>query len=343
MWRTDVAVDLATSAVRVFVRGRGVVLQEPSVVALDAETGDLLAVGQEALEMLGRAPDRIATLRPLRHGVLAHYRLAAQMLQPLLHRAVRRWGWQRIRAIVAVPPIATDVERRAALQACYDAGAHEVHVVSAPLAAAIGAGLPVEQVRGHMVVDVGAGTTDAAVFSMGREVATLSVRAAGDEMDEAIMRSLRRRHNLVVGDRTAQEVKHRVGVVAAEAVTAPRETTDVRGQDLTSGLPRMVTVTANEVAEALREPAQAIAEAVRAVLERTPAELAADVIATGLVLTGGGSLLRGLDRFIGQETGLPVRVADDPPTCVVRGAGKILEAMGRFRGFSAHSPARATT
>ncbi|HEY8498177.1 MAG TPA: rod shape-determining protein, partial [Limnochordales bacterium] len=313
-------------------------LQEPSVVAIDEERQEVLAIGQAAREMLGRTPGPVVAVRPLRNGVVANYQVTELMLRYFLRKALGGWHWGRPRVVACVPSVVTDVERRAIAEACREAGAREVHLVSEPMAAAIGAGLDVEEPVGNMVVDVGGGTTDIAVISLGSEVVADSVRVAGDSMDEAVARYLKRQHNLVVGERTAEDLKIELGTVDPEGTDSlpPR---DVRGRDAVTGLPRTQQVTAGEIREALMEPCMVIIEAVRRVLERTPPELAADIYERGVVMTGGGSLTRGLDRLLSRQTGLPVQVADDPITCVARGTGKILELMQRSRHL-ATLPAR---
>ena len=329
MFSPDIGMDLGTATVIVFVRGRGIVLQEPSIVAIDQDSQRFLAVGQPAREMLGRTPGAIVAVRPLRNGVVANYQLTELMLQYFLRKALGSRAWFKPRVVACVPSAVTDVERRAVVEACRQAGAREVHLLSEPMAAALGADIPVEEPRGHMVVDVGGGTTDVAVISMGREVVADSVRTAGDHMDEAIMRYLRRHKNLVVGERTAEDVKLAIGAADADAAGTADACLEVRGRDAVNSLPRTVTLTGREASEALQEPVQAIVEVVRGVLERTPPELAADIFERGLVLTGGGALLRALDRVLSRETGLPVHVADDPITCVARGTGKALEVLGQ--------------
>ena len=331
MLSADIGIDLGTATVIVFVRGRGIVLQEPSVVALDQETRQFLAVGQPAREMLGRTPGAVVAVRPLRNGVVADYHVTELMLQYFLRKALGRRAYFKPRVVACVPSAVTDVERRAVVEACRQAGAREVHLISEPMAAAIGAGIPVEEPRGHMVVDVGGGTTDMAVISLGAEVVSDSLQVAGDHMDEAIARYLRRHKGLLVGERTAEDVKLAVGFADPEAAEKAGLTVEVRGRDAVHGMPRTVTLTSREAAEALAEPVSAIVEGVHRVLERTPPELAADIYERGLVLTGGGALLRGLDRVLARHTGLPVHVADDPITCVARGTGRVLDRLSDHR------------
>ncbi|NLG70217.1 MAG: rod shape-determining protein [Firmicutes bacterium] len=330
MLSADVGLDLGTASVIIYVRGRGIVLQEPSVVAIDEERRQVLAIGQAARDMLGRTPGPIAAIRPLRNGVVAHYQVTELMLRYFLRKALGGWHLSRPRLVACVPSAVTDVERRAVAEACRQAGAREVHLISEPMAAAIGAGLDVEEPVGNMVVDVGGGTTDVAVISLGSEVVADSVRVAGDSMDEAVMRHLKRQHNLVIGERSAEDLKIELGTVDPEGAVdvPPRE---VRGRDAVTGLPRTQQVEAEEIRAALMEPAMSIVDAVRRVLERTPPELAADIYERGVVMTGGGALLRGLDRLLSQQTGLPVQLAEDPITCVARGTGKVLDLLQRNR------------
>ncbi|WP_370246498.1 rod shape-determining protein [Nocardioides sp.] len=319
----DMAVDLGTANTLVYVRGRGVVLDEPSVVALHEQTGEVLAVGRDAKEMVGRTPDHIRALRPLRDGVIADFEATEQMLRWFIARVHRRRYLARPRMVVCVPSGITPVERRAVQEAGYQAGARRVFIVEEPMAAAIGAGLPVHRPTGNMVVDVGGGTTEVAVISLGGIVTSLSIRTAGDDLDQAIITWLKKEHALMLGERTAEEVKTTLG----SAAPGPEDDVPhrVRGRDLVSGLPRTVEVTAAQVREALAEPLHAIVDAVRVTLDQTPPELAGDIMDRGIVLTGGGALLRGLDDRLRAETGMPVHVADDPLTSVALGAGRCVE------------------
>lgn len=326
MLSADVGVDLGTASVLVYVRGRGIVVHEPSVVALDENQEKVLAVGQAAREMLGRTPGHIVAVRPLRNGVIAYYEVTELMLRYFLRKALGQWTFIRPRVVACVPSAVTDVERRAIVEACRHAGAREVHLISEPMAAAVGAGIDVEEPRGNMVVDVGGGTTDIAVLSLGSEVVSDSLRVAGDHMDEAVVRFLKRQHNMVIGERTAEDLKLQIGTVDP-AADESLENTAVRGQDSVTGLPRTVEVRPGELRAALMEPVGAIMEAVRAVLERTPPELAADIYERGIVMTGGGALLKGFDRVMSQSFGLPVHLAEDPITCVARGTGRVLDLM----------------
>lgn len=318
----DMAVDLGTANTLVYARGRGVLLDEPSVVALDSRSGEILAVGHEAKRMLGRTPDSITAIRPLRDGVIADFEATEQMLRYFIRQVHRRRGLAKPRMVICVPSGVTAVEQRAVKEAGYQAGARRVYIVEEPMAAAIGAGLPVHQATGNMVVDVGGGTTEVAVISLGGIVTSLSIRTAGDELDAAIVSWMKKEHSLLLGERTAEEVKVSLGSAFPRTDEPDAE---IRGRDLVSGLPRTVTVRAAEVRQALEEPLHAIVDAVRSTLDQTPPELAGDIMDRGIVLTGGGALLRGLDERIRHETGMPVHVADQPLTSVAMGAGKCVE------------------
>ena len=322
----DVAVDLGTANVLVYVKGRGIVLREPSVVAQDRDSGRVVAVGAEARRMLGRTPGHIVAVRPLREGVIADFDLTQVMLRHFLGRVTLRRALFRPRVMVCVPTGITDVERRAVVEAASQSGAGQTYLVEEPWAAALGASLDISEPAGQMVVDIGGGTTDIAVLSLGGIVLGTSVRVAGDKFDDAIVKYVRRRYNLLIGERTAEDLKVNVAAVLPEVRDV---TADVRGRDLVTGLPATVQVTTAELAEGLRETTGEVVAAIRGVLERTPPELAADIVDRGLVMTGGGSLLAGLDQLVARETCVPVHVADDPLSCVVIGAGKALEA-GRF-------------
>ncbi len=320
----DLAIDLGTSTTLVYVRGAGIALAEPSIVAVSVETGELVGVGADAKAMLGRTPEHIVTVRPLRDGVIADFDNAERMLRYLVGRVHKRSFWSRPRIIVAVPSGITGVERRAVRDACYSAGAREVHLMEEPMAAAIGAGLPVHEATGSMVVDIGGGTTEVAVLALGGTVASTSVRVGGDRLDEAIISYAKKEYSLLIGQRTAEEVKLAVGS-AFPAAQEPEA--QLRGRDLVTGLPRTVSVTAEEIRWALDEPLLAIVSAVSATLDRTPPELAGDVLARGIVLTGGGALLSGIDRRLASETGMPVVVAEHPEHAVVLGVGHAVESF----------------
>jgi len=328
VFSSDLAVDLGTSNTRLYVRGQGVVLDEPSVVAVDMN-GAVQAVGNEAKAMLGRAPGSVQVVRPLRHGVIADFDRTQKMFRYFINQTRRRWSLVQPRLVIITPAGITQVERRAVRDAAQQAGAREVYLVQASMAAALGAGLPVEQPGASMIVDVGGGTTEVAVMSLCGIVYSESLRVAGDEMNQAVIQYLRRAYDLLVGERRAEEAKIRLGSAYPKGDDhAPME---VQGRDLLDGLPKTVEITALEVREALREPVTDIVMAVRACLEHTPPELAADISDNGIVLAGGGALLRGLDALLHQETGLSIRVTEDPLTCVVRGAGTILDQLGLLK------------
>ncbi len=333
----DLAVDLGTATTLVYARGRGVVLDAPSVVALDTRTGEVLAVGADAHRMIGRTPERIVALRPLRDGVIADFDATEQMLRLLLGSVQRRSRLAGPRVVVCVPSGVTGVERRAVEEVTSHAGAREVHVVEEPMAAAIGAGLPVHEPVGSLVVDIGGGTTEVAVISLGGVVTAVSERVAGDELDDAVVQHVKKQHGLLLGERTAEAIKEGVG----SAFPLPDEpVVEIRGRDLVSGLPRSVVVPAAEIRQALEEPVLSIVDAVRATLDRTPPELVSDVAERGVVLTGGGALLKGLDERLRVETGMPVRVAERPRECVALGAGACVEDFTALRGVLTSRPRR---
>ncbi|GAC1382100.1 MAG: rod shape-determining protein [Marmoricola sp.] len=318
----DMAVDLGTANTLVYLRGKGVMLDEPSVVAVHNVTGEVLAVGHEAKRMIGRTPEGITAIRPLKDGVIADFDASEQMLRYFIQQVHRRRYFAKPRLVVCVPSGITGVEQRAVREAGYLAGARRVYIIEEPMAAAIGAGLPVHEATGNMIVDVGGGTTEVAVISLGGLVTTLSVRQAGDALDQAIIAYLKKEHALMLGEGTAEEVKLTLG---SAFPSANEPTAEIRGRDMISGLPRAVTLSAGEIRQALEEPLHAIVDAVRATLDNTPPELAGDIMDRGIVLTGGGALLHGLDERIRHETGMPVHVANDPLTSVALGAGKCVE------------------
>lgn len=323
--QNNIGVDLGTSSVLVYVKDKGIVLHEPSVVAIEKNSNRLIAVGSEARRMLGRTPGSIIALRPLKDGVIADYDVTEKMLDYFLRRVIgQRWLFKP-RVVVCIPTGATDVEKRAVKQAAIAAGAKNAYLVEEPVAAALGAGINIEEATGHMVVDIGGGTTDIAVLSLGGIVCQLSLRVGGDKFDEAIIRYIRKEHNLMIGERTAEEIKIKVGSAFPEL--REDEYTEVRGRDLLTGLPKTIQFNAFESFEAMREPIAAVVEAVKEVLEKTPPELAADILHQGIVMTGGGSLLHGLADLLSKETGLPVVVADNPISCVALGTGKVLSSM----------------
>ncbi len=318
----DMAVDLGTANTLVYVRGRGILVDEPSVVAINEKTGELVAVGHDAKQMVGRTPEGITAIRPLQDGVIADFEATEQMLRHFIALVHRRRYLAKPRMVVCVPSGITAVEQRAVKEAGYQAGARRVYIIEEPMAAAIGAGLPVHRATGNMVVDVGGGTTEVAVISLGGIVTSLSVRTAGDEVDRAITNWMKKEHALLVGEATAEEVKMTLG--SAFPGPLDREA-EIRGRDLVSGLPRTVTLTSADVRTAIEEPVHAIVDAVRVTLDQTPPELAGDIMDRGIVLTGGGALLRGLDDRLRHETGMPVHVAEDPLQSVALGAGRCVE------------------
>jgi rod shape-determining protein MreB len=331
IFSNDMAIDLGTANTVVYVRNKGIVLNEPSVVAVKVNTDQVLAAGKGAKEMLGKTPENIVACRPMRDGVIANYKLTESMLRHFI-RAVHndRRTLVRPRMIIGVPSGITQVEKRAVEDSAKQAGAREVYTIMEPMAAAIGAGLPVQDPCGNMIVDIGGGTTEVAVISLKSVVFCRSVRVGGDEMDRAIVSYVKRKYNLLIGERTAERVKIDIGAALLDAETS-KGTVDIKGRDLVTGVPKTVTITAYEVNEALLEIVAGIIEAVRLALENTPPELSSDLVDRGIMLSGGGSLLRGLDKLIAKETGLPVSVAKDPLFCVVNGAGKVLEELDFFK------------
>ena len=320
----NMGIDLGTANTLVYVQGKGIVLQEPSVVAIERNTNRVLAVGSEAREMVGRTPGNIIAVRPMADGVIADFDVTERMLRHFISKASRRRGIFRPLVVVAVPSGVTEVEKRAVIDATLSAGAKDARLIEEPMAAAIGSGLPVQEPTGSMIVDIGGGTTEVAVISLGGIVSHRSIRVGGDELDEAIVQHVRRTYNLLIGERTAERVKHEVGTAFLEK-DRERNSTEIRGRDLVTGLPKTVTVTDEEIHLALAEPIQSIVEAVKVTLERTPPELAADIMDKGIILAGGGSLLSGLPRLLSNETAMPVHLSDDPLTAVARGTGTALE------------------
>ncbi len=324
----ELGVDLGTANILVYMRGKGIVLREPSVVAINSKTKAVLAVGEEASLMLGRTPGHIVAVRPMSDGVIADYTTTQKMLSYIFIKVVGRKRIFKPRVLICVPSQVTSVERRAVIQAALEAGASEAHTIEEPMAAAIGAGLPISTPGGNMVVDIGGGTTDIAVISLGGIVASESLRVAGNRMDEVLIRHIKAVYSLMIGDRTAEEIKTRIG----SAYPLEQEMSImVKGRDMVAGLPKTVQVSSVEIREALSEPVTAIVEKVKRVLEQTPPELAADIIERGIVLTGGGALLRGLDKLLTAATGIPVYVAEDPLSCVAIGTGRALEELSAIR------------
>ena len=324
MLATDIGIDLGTASILVYIKGKGVVLKEPSVVAFDRDTNKIKAIGEEARLMIGRTPGNIVAVRPLRQGVISDYTVTEKMLKHFIQKAIGKRTLKKPRVSVCVPSGVTEVEKKAVEDATYQAGAREVAIIEEPIAAAIGAGIDITRPCGNMIVDIGGGTTDIAVISLGGTVVSTSIKVAGDDFDEAIVRYMRKKHNLLIGERTAEEIKIQIG----SAFHRPEVTTlDVRGRNLVTGLPKTITVTSEETEEALREITAQIVEAVHGVLEKTPPELAADIADRGIVLTGGGSLLQGLEDLIEDKTGINTMTAEDPMTAVAIGTGKFIEFL----------------
>lgn len=322
---SDLGIDLGTATVLVYLRGKGIVLNEPSVVAIDKNADKIIAVGEEARAMLGRTPGNIIAIRPLRDGVIADYNTTERMLSYFIEKAVGKRWFFKPKVVVCIPSGVTEVEERAVKQAATQAGAKSAIVVEEPYAAALGAGLDIAGPAGNFVVDIGGGTTDIAVISLGGIVCKESLRVGGDKFDESIVRYIRKEYSVMIGDRTAEQIKMRVGSALPEGRTTGETEFEVRGRDLISGLPKTIRVTSREAYCAVEEQVEAVVTAVKEVLEKTPPELSADILNQGIVMTGGGSLIWGLDTRISQETGLPVYVAEDAVSCVALGTGKILE------------------
>ncbi|MCB2289171.1 rod shape-determining protein [Clostridium sp. CS001] len=321
---TDMGIDLGTATVLVYIKGKGVILKEPSVVAIDRNNNKVLAVGEEARKMIGRTPGNIVAIRPMRDGVISDYDITEKMLKHFIKKACGKRRLSAPRVVICVPCEATEVERRAVEDAARNAGAKKVHLIEEPLAAAIGAGLDITKASGNMVIDIGGGTTDVAVISLGGMVVRESIKVAGDKFDEAIIKYIRKKHKLMIGERTAEDLKINIGCVYKQEEDT---TMDIRGRDLVTGLPKNLTVTSEEMREALNETVTLIAECTHSVLEKTPPELAADIAEKGIVMTGGGALIKGLDKFIQEITKVPVYLAEDSVSCVALGTGKVLDFM----------------
>jgi rod shape-determining protein MreB and related proteins len=337
MFSNDLAIDLGTANTLVYLKGKGIVVSEPSVVAvqnLNSGQQRVLAVGMEAKKMLGRTPGSITAIRPMKDGVIADFDITEEMLRYFIHKVHNRKTLVRPRIVICVPSGITQVEKRAVKESAESAGAREVYLIEEPMAAAIGAGLPITEASGNMIVDIGGGTTEVAVISLAGIVYTKSVRVGGDKMDEAIVQYIKRKYNLLIGDRMAEEMKIEIGEAYPGNEVMHRE---VKGRDLVSGIPKTISINSDEIREALSEPVNAIVEAVRICLERTPPELAADIVDKGIVLAGGGALLRNLDVLLREETGLPVVTAEDPLSCVVLGSGKVLDELNLLRTVAVSS------
>ena len=333
----DMAIDLGTANTLVYVRGRGIVLDEPSVVAINRDTGAILAVGLEAKKMIGRTPGNIVAIRPLKDGVIADFDTTERMLRYFIQKVHRRRYLAKPRIVVCVPSGITGVEQRAVKDAGYAAGARKVYIIEEPMAAAIGAGLPIHEPTGNMVVDIGGGTTEVAVISLGGIVTTGSIRVGGDALDQAIINWIKREYSLLLGERTAEQIKMRIG---SAYHFADEPDAEIPGRDLATGLPKTIIVSAAEIRKALEEPVNAIINAVKNTLDKTPPELAADLMNQGIVLTGGGALLLGLDERLRKETGLPIHVADDPLRAVVIGTGKCIEEFEALEKVLISEPRR---
>ena len=320
----DIAIDLGTANTLVYLKGSGIVLNEPSVVAVDQKPKKVYAVGAEAKSMLGKTPDHIVAIRPMKDGVIADFEITEVMLREFIRKSQKKRFFIRPRIVISVPSGITEVERRAVTDSAQNAGAREVYLVAEPIAAAIGVGLPVDKPSGNMVIDIGGGTTEIAVIALNGIVTDMSIRVGGDEMDEAIVQHIKKAYNLLIGDQTAEHVKMMIG---SATKLSKEEEVEIKGRDLVSGIPKTLRISSVEIREALAEPLSQIVTALRAALEQTPPELAADIVDRGIVITGGGSLLRGLDVLLKEETNLPINTVEDPLTCVVLGSGKILSNL----------------
>ena len=324
----DIAIDLGTATVIAFVKGKGIVLREPSVVAVDNNTNEVLAVGQEARRMLGRTPGNIVATRPLKDGVISNYTVTEKMLKYFINKIGGKTMFAP-RIMICIPSQVTEVERKAVIDAASQAGARKVYLIEEPIAAAIGAGIDISKPCGNMIVDIGGGTTDIAVISLGGSVVSSSIKVAGDKFDEAVIRYIKKKHNVIIGERTAEELKVNIGCVYPKIQDVEM---DIRGRDLTTGLPKTLTIHSSEMMEALIEPAMLIVDAVHSVLEKTPPELAADISDRGIYMTGGGSLLDGLDKLLQEKTGINVMIANDTVSCVALGTGKALDNLDILDG-----------
>ena len=327
MFSKDIGIDLGTANTLVFMKGKGIIMREPSVVAVDTRNDTVRYVGKEAKEVIGRTPGSIVAVRPLKDGVIADFDITASMLQIFIKKVFNNSILARPRVIICIPSGVTAVERRAVKEASYKAGAKRVSIIEEPMAAAIGAGLPVVEATGSMVVDIGGGTSEVAVISLGGIVAARSVRVGGDELDSYIIQYIKKKYNLLIGERTAEDIK--IGIGSAYPFEG-EASMDIKGRDLMDGLPKNISVTSEEVREALADPLSMILDAIRVTLEKTPPELSADIIDHGITLTGGGALLRGLDQLVSNETGMPVHIAENPLDCVALGTGKVLDDIDRL-------------
>ncbi len=326
----DMGIDLGTANTLVYVKGKGIIIREPSVVALRDNSSDVMAVGAEAKRMIGRTPGNIVAVRPMKDGVIADFDVTEAMLRYFITRAHKRTRLVRPRIIICVPSGVTEVEKRAVLDAAQQAGARKAYLIEEPMAAAIGSELPVNEPVGNMIVDIGGGTTEVAVISLGGIVSSRSIRIGGDEMDESIIQYIKRKYNIMIGERTAEEIKMEIGAAKPEYLNAKM---DIRGRDLVSGLPKNIEINSEEISNAISEPVQSIVEAVKITLEKTPPELSADVMDFGIILTGGGALLNGMDKLLSDKTQIPVHIADDPLDCVAKGTGIALEEIDSLKSI----------
>lgn len=328
MFTKEIGIDLGTANTLVYMRGKGIIIREPSVVAVDTRTDRAKYVGQEAKDVIGRTPGSIVAVRPLKDGVIADFEITTTMLEEFIKKATKGSFFPKTHVVICIPSGVTAVERRAVKEAAENAGAKRVNIIEEPMAAAIGAGLPVSEPQGSMIVDIGGGTSEVAVISLGGIVTSRSVRCAGDSFDAAIINYIKKKYNLLIGERTAENVKIAIGSAFPMEQEAEME---IKGRNLLNGLPENITVTSAEIREALAEPLSNVIEAIKVTLEKTPPELAADIIDQGITLAGGGALIRGLDKLINKETGMPVHVADSPLDCVADGTGKVLEEIDKLR------------
>lgn len=330
----DIGIDLGTANILVTLNGKGIILNEPSVVAIDNITGQIVATGEEAKEMLGRTPEKIKAVRPMQDGVIADFTATRLLLKNIVQKVCKKYNIVRLRAVVGVPSGITEVEERAVEEAILQAGAREVYLIEEPVAAAIGANMEISEPTGNIIVDIGGGTTEVAVISLGGIVVSNSIRIAGDEIDEAIVNYIKRELNLAIGQTTAEEIKIKIGC-AMPLMT--RETMEIRGRDLNTGLPKNIEITSEQIEEAMQEPINDIVEIIKSTLEKTPPELSSDVMEKGIILAGGGALIRNIDKLISEKTGIPVIIAENPLDCVVKGTGKALYDLDKLKSILANS------
>lgn len=330
----DIGIDLGTANTLVHLKGKGIIIREPSVVAIDRYTGQVVAVGTEAKEMLGRTPENLNAIRPLKDGVIADFTATRMMLKHLVEKACQRYVIARPRVVVCVPSGVTEVEERAVEEATVNAGAREAYLMEEPMAAAIGAGLKIGEPTGTMIVDIGGGTSEISVISLGGVVTSKSLRIAGDELNEAIINYVRKEFNVAIGETTAEEIKMTIGSAYPSMTT---EEMDVKGRDLQTGLPKTITVNSTQIEEAMKEVIMQIVDGIKVTLEKTPPELAADIMVNGITISGGGALIKNIDRLIALETGIPVNIAETPLDCVVKGAGKVLEDLDNLKNVLINS------